>query len=390
LEALSTALSRALTLHEVARVSVEHLVRNADAEAGACLLADEARGDLVVEYAAGEAGGAGGRWVRGQRLALDAAGPPGEAVGARRRVVRRTVGDVWEVAVPIVFGDAALGCFELRFAPAQAPSAAALEAAGRMVERCTQAIARARLFDREHDVAQTLQRSLLPGGLPVIDGIEIDARFRPAGMGTIVGGDFYDVIVLDDTSLVLVVGDVCGKGARAAAATQLVRYAIRAEAQTTREPAALLARLDAALTAELYDSDRFVTVGCASCTLGDGKLDVRLSLAGTPPPLVTRSNGGCVVVGRPGPVVGIGLRRFREDRLTLSSGEALVLYTDGLTDAQAPHRIDDPADLCQVLDGRADRPAGLAARLDALLEHAAGSPDMLPRDDIAILGVRVT
>jgi serine phosphatase RsbU (regulator of sigma subunit) len=209
-------------------------------------------------------------------------------------------------------------------------------------------------------------------------------------MGTIVGGDFYDVIVLDDTSLVLVVGDVCGKGARAAAATQLVRFAIRAEAHTTREPAALLAHLDAALTEELHDSDRFVTVGCASCALRDGELDVRLSLAGTPPPLVTRRDGGCVVVGRPGPVVGIGLRQFHEDRLTLSSGEALVLYTDGLTDAQAPARMDDPADLCQVLDARADGPVPLAARLDALLQHAVGSPDVLPRDDIAILGVRVT
>ena len=204
--------------------------------------------------------------------------------------MRRTVGDVWEVAVPIVFGDAALGCFELRFAAADAPSAAALEAAGRMVDRCTQAIARARLFDREHDVAQTLQRSLLPGGLPVVDGVEIDARFRPAGMGTLVGGDFYDVIVLDDTSLVLVVGDVCGKGARAAAATQLVRYAIRAEAQPAREPAALLERLDAALTAELHDSDRFVTVGCATCALAGGRAR-RAAVAGRQPAAARHPRG---------------------------------------------------------------------------------------------------
>ena len=382
LEALSTALSRALTLQDVARVSVEHLVRGVDAVAGACLLLDEPRGVLEVLHAKGPR-------RRGERIAADGSGPPAEAVARGRRVVRRTVGDVWEVGLPVVFGDVALGCFELCFPPAEGPSADTLEAAGRMVDRCSQAIARARLFDREHDVAQTLQRSLLPGALPDVDGIEIDARFRPAGLGTLVGGDFYDVIVVDDRRFVLVVGDVCGKGARAAAATQLVRYAIRAEVRVTQSPAALLAQLDAGLTQELYDSDRFVTVGCAFCTVTDGGLDVRLSLAGNPPPLLTKRDGGCQVVGRPGPVVGVGLRRFPEDRVLLAPGEGFVLYTDGLTDAQAPARIDQPGDLCHVLDGRTNGAGSLADRLDALLAHAVGTPDVLPRDDIAILGLRV-
>jgi phosphoserine phosphatase RsbU/P len=188
---------------------------------------------------------------------------------------------------------------------------------------------------------------------------------------------------------VLAVGDVCGKGARAAAATQLVRYAIRAEVRVTQGPAALLAQLDAGLTQELYDSDRFVTVGCAFCTVTAGGLDVRLSLAGNPPPLLTKLDGGCQVVGRPGPVVGVGLRRFPEDRVLLAPGEGFVLYTDGLTDAQAPARIDQPGDLCHVLDGRTNGTGALADRLDALLAHAVGTPDVLPRDDIAILGLRV-
>ena len=110
-------------------------------------------------------------------------------------------------------------------------------------------------------IARTLQNSLLPPVLPEIAGLEAAALYRPAGEGTDVGGDFYDLFTIAEDEWIAVIGDVCGKGAEAAAVTALARYTIRAAAVRRRSPAAILRWLNDAMLRQDRDG-RFCTIAC--------------------------------------------------------------------------------------------------------------------------------
>ena len=125
------------------------------------------------------------------------------------------------------------------------------------------ALENARLYEREHHIAQTLQQSLLPAHLPEIPGATVAASYRAAGEGQEVGGDFYDVFAVDDRRWLLVIGDVCGKGPQAAAITALARYTVRATALRETHPADILATLNQAMLAQLRPM-YFCSVACAS------------------------------------------------------------------------------------------------------------------------------
>ena len=283
------------------------------------------------------------------------------------------------------------GVLELRFAAADAPSADALEAArahGRPLHAgdrggrgCSTA---STTWPRRCSAASC------PAGCPWSTASRSTRRFRPAGIGTLVGGDFYDVIVLDDASLVLVVGDVCGKGARAAAATALVRYAIRAEAQRPRQPAALLENLDAALTGRAARQRPLRHGRVRDVRARRGRARRRLSLAGSPPPLVTRAEGGCAVVGRPGPVVGIGLRGLSRGPLHARRRRCPPpLHRRADRRPGPPSHRRSRRSLPRA--GRARERAGPARGAAGRVARPRGrEPEVLPRDDIAMLGIRVT
>src|SRR5919204_459759 len=125
-------------------------------------------------------------------------------------------------------------------------------------ERAGLAIDNARLYRREHEIASMLQRSLLPGALPEIPGLEVAARFHAAGEGVEVGGDFYDVHPVGEGRWALAVGDVCGRGPEAAALTSMARYAARALSQVTEVPSELLVGVNRTMLQS--GADRFCTM----------------------------------------------------------------------------------------------------------------------------------
>jgi GAF domain-containing protein/anti-sigma regulatory factor (Ser/Thr protein kinase) len=243
------------------------------------------------------------------------------------------------------------------------------------------AIENARLYDERTRTAQTLQRALLPPDLPDVPAIEVAARYRPAGRGTEVGGDFYDVFELDGGGWAIVVGDVCGKGPEAATTTALARYTLRAHAVGEHEPEALLRRLNQALLRQRAPG--FCTVALA-CLRPDGRLD--LASAGHPLPLLATADG-VAPLGAVGTPLGILDDPDLETRsATLAPGDLVVLYTDGLTDAAAPARLLTEDDLAPLVAGAAA--TGPSAVVDALERLAVDAAGGRPRDDLAILALQ--
>jgi integral membrane sensor domain MASE1 len=236
-------------------------------------------------------------------------------------------------------------------------------------------------------IARTLQGSLLPTALPAIPGVETAARFRPAQRGLEVGGDFYDVFETGGGSWAIVVGDVCGKGPEAAAVTALARYTLRAVATRERSPSRILALLNEALLSQAPAAE-FCTAAYARIDYAGNGARLTMSAAGHPLPLLLHADGAVEPVGRPGLLLGIqGDPELSDYTLELRAGDALMLYTDGLTDAYAPDRTLYAADLASLLASCAGRSA---SEIADRMEHAALDDDTRePRDDVALVVVRL-
>jgi serine phosphatase RsbU (regulator of sigma subunit) len=187
---------------------------------------------------------------------------------------------------------------------------------------------------RYSTLARTLQASLIPAMLPSLPGVETAAFYRPAGDGSEVGGDFYDVFPVRDGVWGLVLGDVSGKGAPAAALTALARYTVRAAAFHGESGVVVLSDLDEAL--HRHESDeRYLTALFALLSPSPGRLVVDLTLGGHPAPLLVRANGDVEEVGEPGSVLGLlSGPAFSQTRHVLRPGDALVAFTDGMTEAR--------------------------------------------------------
>jgi serine phosphatase RsbU (regulator of sigma subunit)/anti-sigma regulatory factor (Ser/Thr protein kinase) len=242
------------------------------------------------------------------------------------------------------------------------------------------AIENLRLYQHEHEIAATLQRSLLPPNLPEIPGVAVAARFRPAGSGDEVGGDFYDIFEMGRERWGLAVGDVCGKGAAAATVTALARYTLRATALHEHVPSRILRVLNQALLRHGPDQ-RFCTIAYAALEPTRGRLEI--ASGGHPPPLLLRG-GEVETLGSSGTVLGIMDDPPLTDReIELLPGDTVVFYTDGVTDAYAPERPLSYEQLADTLAGCEGMSAPeVASRIEAL---ALGGIEGPPRDDIAIL-----
>ena len=256
--------------------------------------------------------------------------------------------------------------------------------------RAAAAVENARLYETASSISATLQASLLPPVLPELPGIEIAAAYRPAGTGLEVGGDFYDVFSTAEDQWYAVIGDVCGKGAEAAAVTALARYTIRAAAVRRRSPSAILRWLsDAMVQQQSGDAvGRFCTIACAHLDLGRSPPRVSVACGGHPLPLVVRADGTVEEIGTPGTLLGLVEQPDLQDRSTeLGAGDTLLLYTDGLTEAGAPGRVWEPEELATTASASAGVPVEMM--VNRILDAAIGS---LPaaRDDIALLALRAT
>ena len=240
----------------------------------------------------------------------------------------------------------------------------------------------------EHRIATELQVSLMPDRLPAVPGADVASGFRPAGDGHEIGGDFFDVFELADECWLLVIGDVCGKGAEAASLTALARYTLRAAAiQDGGDPVRLLARLNEALLRQ-RDDMRFLTCVCALLEPADGgALRLTVCVAGHPPPLKVDGGGGVSRVGPPGALIGAWEDpKLEAEVIELLPGERLVLYTDGVVEAGAPHHGLSEEGLVELLrEAPGQSSAATVRAIEAAVAGGAGGP---PRDDVAVLVLR--
>ncbi|MFF7329947.1 SpoIIE family protein phosphatase [Streptomyces sp. NPDC008150] len=188
-------------------------------------------------------------------------------------------------------------------------------------------------------LARTLQRTLLPPALPEVPGLSTAAAYHTAADNE-VGGDFYDLFPLNDGRWAFFLGDVCGKGADAAALTSLTRYTLRAAAIRDPDPCLALSTLDTVLKGEYQGDDpRYCTaVFGVLKPEDDGTFTVTVAGGGHPPALALRADGTVEPVSTlGGQLVGmLPEPRFVRNTTRLARGETLLLYTDGLTEACRP------------------------------------------------------
>ncbi|MFD5110536.1 PP2C family protein-serine/threonine phosphatase [Streptomyces cinereoruber] len=191
--------------------------------------------------------------------------------------------------------------------------------------------------DRLQVLATTLQKTLLPPALANVPGLDVSAYYHIASVDE-VGGDFYDLFPLTTGTWGLFLGDVCGKGAAAAAVTSLARYTLRAAAVYDPDPAAVLANLNAVLNHEYNGTDpRFCTVIYGLLTPDENRGGFRITLAsgGHPPALLMRADGTADYLPTPGGQL-IGVLpdpHITTTTIHLAPGDTLLLHTDGLTEA---------------------------------------------------------
>jgi PAS domain S-box-containing protein len=308
-------------------------------------------------------------------------------------LLRATIAEPWldlfialeprsSVVVPLVCGDTVRGTLIVVYAESgrtyQPEDLEMLEEIGR---RVALAIENAEFYAREHRVADRLQRASLPASLPRLPGIALDAVYQAGQSEARIGGDWYDAFELDDGRLVVGVGDVMGSGLEAAVTMSAVRQAIRGAAEVLADPATILDAADRSLTK--VQADALVTAFLG--IIDRGTSTITYASAGHPPPFVRHGDGSVEKLAGSG--LPIGLRRGQPAdaplAATLDDDAFIVLYTDGLTEANRDI-ADGEARLCAALGDVADaeRPAtAIRTRvLDALEPH----------DDIAILTVRLT
>jgi phosphoserine phosphatase RsbU/P len=244
--------------------------------------------------------------------------------------------------------------------------------------------------DRLRHLVASLQRSLLPAALPTPPGTDTAAYYHMASPDE-VGGDFYDLIPLDDGRWGFFLGDVCGKGVDAAAVTAAARYTLRAAAVYDPTPAAVLANLNAVLYQDyLTDTHRYCTVIFGILTADGAGYIATLASGGHPPALLIRADGTADYQSTSGGTL-VGVlpdAPFVTRTIPLAPGDTLLLYTDGLTEARTDNGTRFGADALRTFASRttADTASDLIRRLTDLLTTLGDGLD----DDVALMAVSIS
>jgi PAS domain S-box-containing protein len=400
LQEITGRLSRAVGARDVAQVVVDQGVAALRAQAGMVALVAEGSSELQLAATDGYDERETLDW-RDMRVSSPA--PLAEAVRTGRAVAivgRRELRERYPqraavlgrpghrswVAAPIAVAGAVRGGALFAFGTTRRLPDDDMRLLELLLAQAGPALDRAALYERQRHIASTLQRSLLPAHLPDIPGIELAAVYRPAGDGNEVGGDFYDVVPAPGGRYVVAIGDVQGKGPEAATLTGLVRHTLRAETLRESDPAHLVRILNRVVYRD--DTDRFCTVALAAIGPGGGRVRARVACGGHLPPIITRRDGAPAEVACRGTLLGVEQDvRVVVDEVDLGHGDGLVLYTDGVLDASAPDTTLTAEHLVGLL---ADAGAGSPHDLAWLLHDAAVADATAPRDDIAIIALRVS
>jgi CheY-like chemotaxis protein len=250
-----------------------------------------------------------------------------------------------------------------------------------VLRQLAQAVAAAveaqRSYDEEHRIAVTLQRSLLPSRLPDVPGLDLAVRYEPAGAQTEVGGDFYELTMIDG-HLLVAVGDVAGHSLHAATVMAELRHAVRAYAVEGHPPGAVLELVNRLMRTVLPNESATLCL----LTIEPATGRVRMASAGHLPPLL-QVDGTVSYLEHRAPLLGIRAPRPPDLEFVLPSGGTLVLYTDGLIERR-------DADIDVGLTALAACAAEVEPSLDAfcqrLLVRLAGAEEQ--DDDIAVVALR--
>lgn len=260
-----------------------------------------------------------------------------------------------------------------------------------IASRAATAVDTALLFDSRSEVARALQQTLLPPALPEIPGIDLGAEYKVAEDGIAIGGDFYDVFEVP-SGWIIVLGDVCGKGPAAAAVTGLFRHTLRAISPSPPGdggPAEILRATNDAILDQIDDT-RFATAALVTLDPGRGEADLCVACGGHPRPMLVRADGSIERVDADGTLLGVLPEpEFQEVTLHLGPGDALVLYTDGVTEARDGARQFGESGLMEALSGAHELHTAdaVAARVVAAVD--AYRDKDLPTDDVAVVTIRV-
>jgi anti-sigma regulatory factor (Ser/Thr protein kinase) len=375
-KALTSSFDLNVVLHDLARLV-------APAFADACLI-DLVEPDGSIRRAATAVASAHDSWAS----ELEPLRPPSklhddtarEALSSRLPQVIDGEG-YSAVVVPLKGRPGTLGVLWLVQAhPGAGP--ASVDLAEELARRASIAVENARLFARQRTVSETLQQSLLPERLPEIPGFSTAARYVPGGPDVDIGGDWYDVIQLPGAAIGLALGDVVGRGERAAALMGQLRNAVRAYAFEGRSPAQIMDRVNGLLLDGSSDYMATLIFGILDAETGN----FCFVNAGHPPPLLLTSPTEARFLdnGNGPPVGSLPTARYTESTTQLSPGATLLLYTDGLVEDRTTPLDEGLQRLCDAAIGG---PTDLEAFCSHVMRRVVGT--MPCDDDVAMLAVQL-
>ncbi|MFD7893594.1 SpoIIE family protein phosphatase [Streptomyces sp. NPDC059743] len=392
---LSTALTEAVGVKDVAEAVTHQIMPVISVQGLAVLTADEGRLQVVASRGfpqeAAEHFDGLPLTAEGASLRAIATGAP--AFYANNEELRRTYPciDLYRrmaafAYLPLFASGRTIGCCVLGYDqphPFSPQERAGLTSLGGVM---AQALERARLFDTENQVARGLQAALLPHDLPRIPGLEVAARYLPATRGMDIGGDFYDLIRLDDTSAAAVIGDVQGHNVNAAALMGQVRTAVHTHASAGAPPDEVLARTNRLL----IDLSSSLFTSCLYAHLDLRHHRARIAAAGHLPPVLRHPDGRTEILDIPnGLLLGIEPEaEYRTAEVPLPAGAVLALYTDGLVETPGTDLDTAIAELAARLAEEDPEPLDALAKT---LVRCAGRIQQSARggDDIALLLMKV-
>ncbi|WP_101788752.1 SpoIIE family protein phosphatase [Nonomuraea indica] len=318
------------------------------------------------------------------------AGPdaPVETLPGRREEGAWPIGEETVLSFPLLTQGRSYGALVIGRVEPTLP----LELAGLLTDLCRLValnLHTAMLYARQATTSRALQRGLLPGDVASMPGVESAVVYQPAEEGADVGGDFYDLFVVGD-HWCFALGDVCGSGPEAAAATGLARHAVRLLAKERYTVADILHRLNRTLLEDVEEG-RFLSLLCGELApLPGGGALCTVACAGHPPPLLLRADGTVRAVATPQLLLGIEHDvRFFAETFELAPGEVLLCVTDGVTERRSGGRLlDDDDGLARLLAGCAGLSAhAVAERVRQAVEEFAAEPS---NDDVALLVLKAT
>ncbi len=292
------------------------------------------------------------------------------------------------VTVPLIARGAKLGTLTVGRPQTRSHTPEDVALISDVARRASLALSNAQLNAAHVTVSQAFQRALLPRALPVSEQVEFAAAYLPASAGTDVGGDFYDVLALPNERWLVSCGDVCGKGAPAAARTGLVRDVLRVLVRDGCQLERAIRLLNDAM-GEPVGEQRFCTLAAALVTTRASRpgLAVELVLAGQDQPLLLRADGSTEFLGTFGTAVGmLEEMQLWTTRHTMAPGDTMVIYTDGVTERRRGKEFFGRARLAELagpLAGTSAATIAVALRT-AIKDFSPGHP----KDDIALLVVK--